>query len=144
MRVSVQAGATQGVARIREILLAARAQLASDEAELAAVFRAPPPAPGGQFPDPVPALNRMREHLQAVRAEILQETGGGVPGATARTLSARAILETDEALAKLVEARLAPAAGPAAVLLEESVRLRVAARKSSTQAGNALGIPWPL
>ena len=144
MSIRAQATPDQGVLKVRQLLLGARAQLAADGSELALAFQQPPPGPGEPFPDPIPAITRMRVHLQALREDVLRETGGGAQAATTRALTARALQETEQALAKLVESRLATDDASGAARLQESLLLRAEAKKTSALAGKALGIPWPL
>ena len=144
MSLRAQATPDEGVLKVRQLLLGARPQLAADGKELALAFQPAPTAPGEPFQDPIPAMTRMRGHLQALREDVLRGTGGGAQAATARALTGRALLETEQVLAKLVESRLATDDSAVAALLQESLLLRAEARKTSALAGKALGIPWPL
>ena len=132
------------VAKIRVLLRGARPRLQADQGELGLAYPENPPPQGQRFPDPSPAIAKMREHLQALRTEVLAQSGGGPAGASARELTALTLLQSDQSLEKLAQSYAAPDAATANVLREESVRLLKQAKANSIKAGKALAIPWPL
>ena len=89
------------VARIRALVRDTHSLLQADGRELGLAYPEEPPPPGQPFPDPSPAIAKMREHLQALRTAVLAQSGGGSTGVSARELTALALLETDQSLEKL-------------------------------------------
>ncbi len=132
------------VAKIRALLIAARPQLAAEGRELALAFKQPLHTPGEPVPDRSPAIARLIEHLKTLRADVESATVEGAAAVSARDLTARALLETEQALGKLAETYAAPDQRSSTVLLAESVRLLKEAKATSVKAGKALNIPWPL
>ena len=133
-----------GVAKIRALLIAARPQLAAEGRELALAFQQPLHAPGEAVPDRSPAIALLIEHLKTLRTDVESATVDGAAAVSARDLTARGLLETNQALGKLAETYAAPDQASATELLAESVRLLNEAKATSAKAGKALGIPWPL
>jgi hypothetical protein len=133
-----------GVAKIRALLIAARPLLQADAREFALAYPKKLPPRGQPFPDPSSAISHMRAHLQALRTAVLAEPGGSAAGASARELTALALLETDQSLDKLSQSYAASDRSSASELREESIRLANQAKSTSVKAGKALGIPWPL
>ena len=144
MQTDPQRAQDPGVANIRALLLAARPGLAAEGRELALAFKQPLHAPGDSIPDRSPAIALLTEHIKTLRADVESATVQGATAVSARDLTARALLETDQALGKLAETYAAPDQPAATVLLAESVRLLKEAKATSAKAGEALGIPWPL
>ena len=133
-----------GVAKIKALLLAARAGLTAGAHDLAAAFKEPLHAPGDKVPDRSPAIVALKERVEKLRTDVEGVTVEGAAAVSARDLTVRALLETDHALGKLAETYAAPDQASATVLLAESVRLLKDAKATSLKAGKALGIPWPL
>ena len=144
MFTRTQAAPNPVVAKIRALLRDARPQLQADQRALGLAYPEEPPPPGQRFPDPSPAIATMREHLQALRTEVMAQSGGGPAGASGRELTALTLLQSDQSLEKLAQAYAAPDVATANVLREESVRLLKESKANSIKAGKALGIPWPL
>jgi hypothetical protein len=144
MQANPQTAQDTGVAKIRSLLLAARPGLTAGARELAAAFKEPLHAPGDKVPDRSPAIVALKEQLEKLRADVEGVTVQGAAAVSAKDLTVRALLETEQALAKLAETYAAPDQASATVLLAESVRLLKEAKATSAKAGKALGIPWPL
>ena len=132
-----------GVSKIRSLLLAARAVIQADGKAIDLPHPNKTPSPEPVFPDARPAIARMREHLQALRAAVLAESVGP-SGANARDLTALTLQETDQSLEKLAQSFAAPDQASANKLRGESAGLVRQAKSTSVKAGKALGIPWPL
>jgi hypothetical protein len=144
MRAEMESAQDPGVAKIRALLLAARTDVAGDVRELsAAAHRRTAPTPS-TVPDRSAAIERMRKKIELLRAKVESTTVAGPNAVGARELTVRALLETDQALAKLAATYAAPDQASATALISESVKLTARAKATSGQAGKALGIPWPL
>jgi hypothetical protein len=111
---------------------------------LAADFRQPPRKPGAAVPDRSPAITRLVEQIDALRASVEAVPVAGAGAVSARDLTVRALLETSQSFQKLAETYAAPDQASSTVLLAESVRLLKDAKATGLQAGKALNIPWPL
>jgi hypothetical protein len=144
MQANPQTTQNPGIAKIRALLIVARPGLTAGAHELALAFREPLHAPGEPVPDRSPAIAGLREQFEKLRTDVENLTVEGAAAVSARDLTARALLETDQALEKLGESYAAPDQRSATVLLAESVRLLKEAKATSAKAGKALGIPWPL
>ncbi len=144
MFTRTQAAPNPVVAKIRALLRGARPQLQADQQALGLAYPEDPPPPGQRFPDPSPAIATMRQHLQALRTEVLAQSGGGPAGASARDLTALTLLQSDHSLEKLAQAYAAPDPASADDLRGQSVILLKQAKATSIKAGKALAIPWPL
>lgn len=144
MQASTHTTQDPGVAKIRGLLLAARPELTAEARSLSNAFKEPLKAPGEAIPDRSPAVALLIDHVKTLRSGVEGTTVQGAAAASARDLTVRALLETEQALAKLAETYAAPDQRSVTVLLSESVRLLKAAKLTSAKAGKALGIPWPL
>lgn len=144
MQANPQTTQNPGIAKIRALLLAAQPGLDADARALSVAFRQPLHAPGDSIPDRSPAVAVLIEHLKALRSDVEGTTVEGAAAVNARDLTAHTLLETEQAMAKLAETYAALDQRSATILLSESNRLLKAAKASSTKAGKALGIPWPL
>ena len=143
MEADTQIAQDAGVAKIRALLLAAKPGLVANARELATAFNQPL-APGAKVPDRSPGIAAFKQKLGALRADVEGTAVQGAGGVSAKDLTLRALLETDQALRKLAESSLAPDQTSATILLADSVRLLKAAKATSLLAGKALNIPWPL
>jgi hypothetical protein len=143
MEADTQTAQDAGVAKIRALLLAAKPGLVANARELATAFNQPL-ALGAKVPDRSPGIAAFKQKLGALRADVEGTAVQGAGGVSAKDLTLRALLETDQALRKLAESSLAPDQTSATILLAESVRLLKAAKATSLLAGKALNIPWPL
>jgi hypothetical protein len=144
MQAETQGVQDPGVAKIRALLLAARPAILASARELATAFKQPLKAPGEQVTDQTPGVALLQEHLATLRAELEGTAVQGAAAVSARDLSVRALLETDQALGKLADTYGAPDQRSTTILLSESVRLLKEAKATGDKAGKALGIPWPL
>lgn len=144
MQTDLQKAQDPGVAKIRALLLAARAGLTAGARELALAFREPLHAPGDTVPDRSPAIARLMEQIKKLHTDVNSLTVVGAAAENARDLTASALLETIQALDTLAESYAAPDQQSATILLAESVRLLKEAKATSAKAGKALNIPWPL
>ena len=124
MQADTQRAQNPGVPKIRALLIAARPGLAAEGRELVLAFKEPPQVPGKPVSDRSPAIARLIEHLRKLRADVESTTVEGAAAVSTRDLTARALLETDQALGKLAETYAAPDQRSATILLAESVRLR--------------------
>lgn len=132
-----------GVAKTRRLLLGARRRLFADSRALVQVYERRPPA-GRPIPDPGLAIAQLTEHLHVLRADVLRQSGGGTAGKRARELTARTLLETEQALAKLAKASHAPDQHSAVALVRQGLLILQKAKSTSLKAGKALDSPWPL
>ncbi len=144
MEADTQTVQDPGVAKIRALLLAAKPGLLANVRELATAFRQPLAAPGAAVPDRSPGIAGLKNKLEALRSEIEGTAVQGAAAVSAKGLTVRALVETDQALGKLAETYAAPDQTSATILLAESVRLLKLAKTTGGLAGKALGIPWPL
>jgi len=144
MQVKSQTTQNPGIAKIRALLLAAQPGLDADARALTVEFRQALHAPGDSIPDRSPAFALLIEHLKTLRSDVEGTTVEGAAAVNARDLTVHALLETEQAMAKLAETYAAPDQRSATILLAESNRLLKDAKATSTKAGKALGIPWPL
>jgi hypothetical protein len=143
MPANLQAAQDPGVARIKQLLLAARPQMLADGN---AIMRAGSPEPYGPnetYIDLGLAIGTMRSHVQALRASVLAQAGASPAAASARDLAAQTLLETDQALEQLGAATNSYDSEQATRLRDESMRLLSTAAATSVRAGAALGIAWP-
>jgi hypothetical protein len=144
MSTEIQPAQNPGIAKIRALLLAARPGLTTAGRAAAVAFQQPPAAPGDPVPDRSPAIGPLLQQVTTLRGQVEGVTVQGAAAVSARDLTARALLETEQSLAKLAESYGAPDQPSATALLAESVRLLKAAKATGVLAGKALGIPWPL
>lgn len=144
--LSLAPKATQdsGVAKIRALLLAARPALNAEARSLSAAFKQPLAKPGDSVPDRSPSIALLIEHLKKLREDVGSTAVAGAAALSARDLSVQALLQTEQALGKLVESYGASDQRSAIALLDDSARLLAEAKGTSAKAGKALGIPWPL
>ena len=143
MQADTQTAQDSGVAKIRALLLAARPGLAADARELAAEFKQKH-APGEPIPNRSSAITVLIEKMKTLREAVEAVAVEGAAPVSARDLTVRALLEIEQSLGKLAESYAAPDQASSTSLLAESTRLLKEARTTSTKAGKALGIPWPL
>lgn len=92
-----------GVEKIKALLLAARTGLNASARELALEFKKPPHAPGEAVPDRSPAITSLIEKLKTLCQAVEAVTVEGAAAVTARDLTVRAVLETEQSLGKLAE-----------------------------------------
>jgi hypothetical protein len=144
MRAETESAQDPGVAKIRALLLASRSDVAGDVRELSAAAHRRAVTTPSTVPDRSAAIERMRKKIELLRAKVESTTVAGPNAVNARDLTVRALLETDQALAKLAATYTAPDQQSATALIAESVKLTARAKATSVQAGKALGIPWPL
>ena len=133
-----------GVAKIKALLLEARTGLNAASRELALEFKKPPSKPGDAVPDRSPALNALIDKLKTLREAVAAVTVEGAAATSARDLTVRALLETEQSLGKLAESYGVPDQASSTALLAQSVQLAKQSKATSALAGKALGIPWPL
>ena len=133
-----------GVEKIKALLLAARTGLNASARELALEFKKPPHAPGEAVPDRSPAITSLIEKLKTLRESVEAVSVEGAAAVTAKDLTVRALLETEQSLGKLAESYTATDQSSSTGLLAQSVQLLKQAKATSALAGKALGIPWPL
>ena len=132
-----------GIAKIRALLLAARADLAGDVRALAQIGHQKVHGKG-TVPDRSAAIETMRKKIETLRASVEGTAVSGTLAITARDLTARALRDNAQALAKLAESYAATDQASSLALVSESMRLTTEAKATSARAGKALGIPWPL
>lgn len=137
-------GINAGIQKTRDQLLAAVPVLRADGALMRNAVQQGPSAGKGATIDHTPEIAAMQEHLKTLRSAILAEKDGGAPAQAARDITARTLLESDQALAKLAESFRAPDQKSSLALVTESNNLVKKAQGSSVLAAKALGIPWPL
>lgn len=133
-----------GIVKIRALLTAARPRLIADSRELAQAAQQPLHAPGDAVPDRTPLISRMMEEIAKLRADIRGVDVQSPTAVNARDLTAKALLETHQALADLADTSVADDQTEAITLLAKSVNHLKSAQATSTSAAQALGIPWPL
>jgi hypothetical protein len=132
-----------GIAKIRALLLAARADLAGDVRALAQIGHQK--AHGkGTVPDRSAPIDAMRKKIETLRASVENTAVASTAATTARDLTVRALRGEEQALAKLAESYAAKDQASSHSLVSESMRLSTEAKATSVRAGKALGIPWPL
>lgn len=133
-----------GVEKIKALLLAARTGLNAGARELAVEFKKPPSAPGEAVPDRSPAITSLIEKLTTLREAVEAITVEGAAAVSAKDLTVRALLETEQSLGKLAESYGAKDQSSSTTLLAQSTQLLKQAKATSVLAGKALNIPWPL
>ena len=133
-----------GVAKIKALLLEARPGLNAAARELALEFRKPPSIPGEAIPDRSPAITVLIDKLKTLREAVAAVTVEGAAATSARDLTVRALLETEQSLGKLAESYGVADQASSTALLAQSVQLAKQSKATSALAGKALGIPWPL
>ena len=143
MQADTQSTQDPGVAKIRALLLAAKPGLVANARELATAFKQPLAA-GAAVPDRSPGIGGLKAKLEALRAEVESIAVQGATAVSAKELTVRALLETDQGLGKLAETYAASDQRSSTILLAESVALLKKAKTTSLAAGKALNIPWPL
>jgi len=133
-----------GLAKIKTLLIAARPRLTAKSREVSSAFTQPPQGPNGTVSDKSPAILQLAEQLKALRVEVAATKVEGASAINARDLTVRALLESEQGLSKLAESYSTSDRAASMKILWESVQLQKAAKTTSTQAGKALGIAWPL
>ena len=144
MRTEPEVMQDTGLAKIKALLIAARPRLTAQAREVSSAFVQPLKGPEDTVTDKSPVILPLIEQLKALRAEVTATKVEGASAVSARDLTARALLETEQALGKLAESYAADDRASSMKVLWESVQLLKAAKTTSTQAGKALGIPWPI
>ena len=133
-----------GVEKIKALLLEARPGLATAARELALEFKKPPSVPGEAVPDRSPAITALIDKLKTLRQAVAAVTVDGAAATSARDVTVRALLETEQSLGKLAESYAAADQSSSTALLAQSVQLLKQSKATSALASKALGIPWPL
>jgi hypothetical protein len=144
MRINSEVMQDTGLAKIKTLLIAARPRLTAQAREVSSAFIQPLKSPDDAVTDKSPVILQLVEQLKALRTEVTAIRVEGASALSARDLTVRALLETEQALNKLAESYAAGDRASSMKTLWESVQLQKAAKATGTQAGKALGIPWPL
>jgi hypothetical protein len=144
MPAEISSAQDPGIAKIRALLIAARADLSGDVRDLSQSIRQKTHGPKGTVPDRSAPIEKMRTRVETLRASVESTAVAGTAAVTARDLTARALRENGEALGKLAASYAAPDQSSATALVAESVRLMNESKATSVRASKALGIPWPL
>ncbi|MDB4882914.1 MAG: hypothetical protein JWL95_1680 [Gemmatimonadetes bacterium] len=144
MPVEMQSAQDPGFAKIRALLLAARADLAGDVRDISQSVRQKSHGPKGTVPDRSAPIEKVRKKVEALRAKVEGTAVTGTAAVSARDLTVRALRENEQALAKLAASYAAPDQSSSTALVSESVRLMNESKATSVRASKALGIPWPL
>lgn len=144
MRTDSEVMQDTGLAKIKTLLIAARPRLTAQSREISSAFTQPLKEPGDTVTDKSPVILKLVEQLKALRAEVTATKVEGAAAISARDLTVRALLESEQGLSKLAESYSTSDRAASMKILWESVQLQKAAKITSTQAGKALGIAWPL
>jgi len=133
-----------GIAKIKSLLMAARPALTAESRKVAATFTQTLAAQGGEVTDKSPEVIHLMEEFKALRTGIAAVTVTGAAATSARDLTTRALLETEQALSRLADSYIASDRKESMIILRESGQFMKAAEATGTLAGKALGIAWPL
>ena len=132
-----------GVAKIKALLAEARPRLVAGAKALGAEMKHPLQA-DQNLPSSRPSITGLADEVKALRTSVMATTVQGAVAVNAKDLTARALLESEQALTALAESYGGDDQTATTKSLAESVRLLKAAKVSGTAAGKALGIRWPL
>ncbi len=132
-----------GLAKIKALLTEARPRLIAGAKALGAEMRQPLHA-GEDLPNSRPAITKLADEVKALRTRVMSTAVEGDAASSAKDLTARALLETEQSLSELAESYTGYDQPSRTKFLAESVLLLKAAKVTGTAAGRALGIPWPL
>lgn len=132
-----------GLAKIKALLTEARPGLIASAKGLGAEMKHPLRS-GEDLPDSRPSITGLAARVKALRTSVMATTVQGSVATNAKDLTARALLETEQALSELAKSYPGDDQTSGTKSLAESVRLLKAAKATGTAAGKALGIGWPL